>query len=63
MAQVHKAHKSTKKYSFQKKKISKKMLLIILAVIVVAAIGLKIAYDNYRTGEIEVPAPADDKLT
>lgn len=62
MAKVHKAHKSKKKYSFQKKKISMKTLLIILAVVVVAAIGLKIAYDNYLTGEFEVAAPTSERL-
>lgn len=62
MAKVHKAHKSTKKYGFQKKKISTKTLLIVLAVIVVAAIGLKITYDNYASGEFEVAAPAAEKL-
>jgi len=62
MAKVHKAHKSTKKYGFQKKQINVKTLLIILAVIVVAAIGLKIAYDNYVYGEFEVAAPANEQL-
>ena len=36
MAKVHKAHKSGKKYNFQKKKLNIKTLLIILAVIGVA---------------------------
>lgn len=62
MAKVHKAHKSSKKYGFQKKKLSAKALLILLAVVVVAAIGLKIAYDNYLTGEFEVEAPAAEQL-
>lgn len=62
MAKVHKAHKSNKKYSFQKKKISVKTLLIILAVVVVAAIGLKVAYDNYVFGEFEVAAPSNEQL-
>lgn len=62
MAKVHKAHKSTKKYSFQKKQINVKTLLIVLAVIVVAAIGLKIAYDNYVYGEFEVTAPTNEQL-
>ena len=62
MAKVHKAHKSNKKYNFQKKKLNIKALLIILAVIVVAGIGLKVAYDNYRYGEFEVAAPAAEKL-
>jgi len=63
MAKVHKAHKSTKKYGFQKKQINVKTLLIILAVIVVAAIGLKIAYDNYVYGEFDVEAPAVERMT
>lgn len=62
MAKVHKAHKSTKKYSFQKKKVNVKVLLIVLAVVVVAAIGLKIAYDNYVYGEFEFAAPANEQL-
>lgn len=62
MAKVHKAHKSTTKYNFQKKKVSPKLLLIILAVIVVAAIGLKVAYDNYQTGEFEVAAPTAEQM-
>lgn len=62
MAKVHKAHKSTTKYNFQKKKVSPKMLLIILAVIVVAAIGLKIAYDKHLTGEFEVAAPTAEQM-
>ena len=62
MAKVHKAHKSTKKYSFQKKHISMKTLLIILAVIVVAGIGLKVAYDNYVYDEFDVPAPTAEQL-
>ena len=62
MAKVHKAHKSTKKYGFQKKHISVKTLLIILAVIVVAGICLKVAYDNYKYGEFEVAAPSNEQL-
>ena len=62
MAKVHKAHKGSKKYGFQKKKISVKALLIVLAVVIVAAIGLKIAYDNYVTGEIAVTAPSNEQL-
>ena len=57
MAKVHKAHKSSKKYGFQKKKLSLKVLLIILAVVVVAGIGLKVAYDKYVYGELTVEAP------
>lgn len=62
MAKVHKAHKSSKKYSFQKKKLNTKTLLIVLAVIIVAAIGLKIAYDHYVSGEFDVAAPANERL-
>lgn len=62
MAKVHKAHKSSTKYGFQKKKINVKTLLIVLAVVVVAAIGLKIAYDNYVSGEITVTAPSNEQL-
>lgn len=62
MAKVHKAHKSSKKYSFQRKKVNVKTLLIVLAVVIVAAIGLKIAYDNYVYGEFEVAAPTHDQL-
>lgn len=62
MAKVHKAHKSSKKYSFQKKKLNTKTLLIVLAVIIVAAIGLKIAYDHYVSGEFDVTAPANERL-
>lgn len=57
MAKVHKAHKSSTKYSFQKKHLSVKTWLIILAVIVVAAIGLKIGYDHYVEGEFDVATP------
>lgn len=62
MAKVHKAHKSTTKYSFQKKKISVKTLLIILAVVVIAGIGLKVAYDKHVYGEFEVAAPTAEQL-
>lgn len=62
MAKVHKAHKSNKKYGFQKKKLNVKTLLIVLAVVIVAAIGLKIAYDNYVYGEFEVAAPTNEQL-
>ncbi len=62
MAKVHKAHKSSKKYAFQKKHISVKTLLIVLAVIVVAGIGLKVAYDNYVYGEFDVAAPSNEQL-
>lgn len=62
MAKVHKAHKHGAKYGFQKKKVNVKALLIILAVVIVAAIGLKIAYDNYVGGEFEVTAPANERL-
>lgn len=62
MAKVHKAHKKTQKYGFQKKKINLKTLLIVLAVVVVAGIGLKIAYDNYVYGEIKVTAPTSEQL-
>lgn len=62
MAKVHKAHKSSKKYSFQKKKVSMKTLLIALAVVIVVAIGLKVAYDNYVYGEFEVTAPSAEQL-
>ena len=62
MAKVHKAHKSSKKYGFQKKKVNVKTLLIALAVVIVAAIGLKIAYDNYTYGEFDVTAPTHEQL-
>lgn len=62
MAKVHKAHKSGKKYSFQKKKLNVKTLLIVLAVVIVAAIGLKIAYDGYVSGEFDVAAPTNERL-
>lgn len=62
MAKVHKAHNSGKKYGFQKKKLSVRTLLIVLAVVIVAAIGLKIAYDNYVSGEITVTAPSNEQL-
>ena len=62
MAKVHKAHKKSQKYGFQKKQINLKTLLIVLAVVVVAAIGLKIAYDNYVYGEIKVTAPTSEQL-
>ena len=39
-----------------------KTLLIVLAVVIVAAIGLKIAYDNYVYGEFEVTAPSNEQL-
>ena len=62
MAKVHKAHKSSKKYGFQKKHISMKTLLIILAVVVVVGIGLKVAYDDYHYGEFQVAAPSNEQL-
>lgn len=62
MAKVHKAHKSSNKYGFQKKKVNVKALLIVLAVVVVAAIGLKIAYDNYVSGDIAVTAPTNEQM-
>lgn len=62
MAKVHKAHKSGTKYGFQKKKVNVKVLLIVLAVVIVAAIGLKIAYDNYVTGTFEVAAPSNEQM-
>ncbi len=62
MAKVHKAHKSTKKYSFQKKHIPLKTWLILLAVVVVAGIGLKLWYDSYIYGEFDVAAPSAEKM-
>ena len=62
MAKVHKAHKGSKKYGFQKKKISLKALLIALAVVIVAGIGLKIAYDDYQNGTFAVTAPSNEQL-
>ena len=62
MAKVHKARKSSTKYSFQKKKLSLKALLVILAVIVVAAIGLKVAYDKHLQGEFEFAAPTAEQM-
>ncbi len=62
MAKVHKARKSTQKYSFQKKHVSTKLLLIILAVVVAAGIGLKLWYDSWLTGEVAVTAPSNETL-
>ncbi len=62
MAKVYKSHKSNSKYSFQKKHLSAKTWLIIAVVVVLAAIGLKICYDNYVSGEFEAAAPSSASL-
>ena len=62
MAKVHKAHKSSKKYSFQRS--TKKTIGIVVAVVVLVAalaVGL-VAYNNSRTGEIAVTAPSNESL-
>ncbi len=62
MAQVHKAHKSSKKYSFQRnQKKTLGWVIAIVAVIAVIVIGI-VVYNNSTTGKIEVKAPADASL-
>ena len=62
MAKVHKAHKSSKKYSFQRS--TKKTIGTVVAVVLVVAaliVGL-VVYNNTRTGEIAVTAPSHETL-
>ncbi len=62
MATTHKAHKSSKKYSFQRS--SKKTLTWVIAVVAVIAaiiIGV-VVYNNSLTGKIKVTAPAEASL-
>lgn len=62
MAKVHKAHKSTQKYSFQRNK--KRTIGIVVAVVVlIAALAIGIvAYNNSTSGEIAVTAPTHESL-
>ena len=62
MAKVHKAHKSNKKYSFQR---SKKTIIawIVGIVVAIAAIAIGVTvYNNSRMSEFTVNAPADASL-
>lgn len=62
MAQVHKAHKSGKQYSFQRnQKKTLGWVIAIVAVIAVIVIGI-VVYNNSTTGTIKVEAPADASL-
>lgn len=62
MAKVHKAHKSSKKYGFQRnKKTTVAWIVGIVAVIAAIVIGV-VAYNNSRTGSIPVTAPAEASL-
>lgn len=63
MAKVHKAHKSTQKYGFQKKKVNVKLWLIIAVAVIAAILCLKFFwYDGYIGGQLEVPAPTAEQL-
>lgn len=63
MAKVHKAHKSSKKYGFQRnKKTTIAWIVGIVAVIVALVIGI-VAYNNSCYGEVTVTAPAEASLT
>ena len=62
MAKVHKARKSSTKYSFQRnKKATIAWIVGIIAVIAVIATGV-VAYNNSRTGSIPVTAPSEASL-
>ncbi len=62
MAQVHKAHKSGKKYSFQRNhKKTLGWVIAIVAVIAAIVIGI-VVYNNSTSGTIKVKAPADASL-
>ncbi len=61
MANVHKAHKSNKKYGFQRSNKTRNWLIAIAAVIVVVVIGV-VVYNNSLTGTIKVTAPAEASL-
>ena len=62
MAKVHKAHKSGKKYSFQRNKKAT-IAWIVGIVVVIAAIVLGInAYNNTRTTELDVPVVEAERL-
>lgn len=59
---AHKAHKSSKKYGFQRnQKKTLTWLIAIAAVIVVLVVGV-VVYNNSTTGTIKVAAPADASL-
>lgn len=62
MAQVHKAHKGSKKYGFQRnQKKTLGWLIGIVAIIAAIVIGI-VVYNNSTTGDIQVAAPADASL-
>ncbi len=61
MANVHKAHKSSKKYSFQRSSKLRNWIIAIVAVIAVIVIGV-VVYNNSLTGKIKVAAPAEASL-
>lgn len=62
MAKVHKAHKSNKKYGFQRnQKKTLGWIIAIVAVIAAIVIGI-VVYNNSLTGDITVNAPADASL-
>ncbi len=63
MATTHKAHKSSKKYSFQRnKKKTMTWVIAVVAVIVAIIIGV-VVYNNSLTGKIKVTAPAEASLS
>lgn len=62
MAKVHKAHKSNKKYGFQRnKKAALGWIIGIVAVIAVIIIGVSV-YNSTLTGTVAVTAPAEASL-
>lgn len=62
MAKVHKAHKSNKKYGFQRnKKAALSWIIGIVAVIAVIVIGVTV-YNSTLTGTVAVTAPAEASL-
>ena len=62
MAKVHKAHKGSKKYGFQRnQKKTLAWVIAIVAVIAAVIIGV-VVYNNSRSGSIDVTAPADASL-
>lgn len=62
MAKVHKAHKSNKKYGFQRnKKATLGWIIGVVAVIAAIIIGVSV-YNSTLTGSVAVTAPADASL-
>ncbi len=62
MANIHKAHKSSKKYGFQRNSRKTRSWLIAIAAAIVAVIIGVVVYNSSLSGEIKVAAPAEASL-